>query len=203
MEASRAISSREIQGLIVWTTDVCDIPQEFSQTNLVIPGWDYDSVITELLNYYEPDNILDDRMITNPITLVQTDNTDGATEPNYKLWEIIPDPWCQIRDTITQACGMFMGMKLKCESLTTSIMSPGDFTIPHYHSGTIHALWYLSDTHLDDLVFYSIMDREFVPVSQVKIKPNDLVVFSGNIAHGTEDLIHDRLVIALTFKKSA
>jgi len=184
----------------VWTTDVCDIPEEFHTLNLTIPGWDYDTVLSELLKYYEPDNPLEDRMITNPLTVTQSGN---ETDLNYKLWEIIPDPWSQIRDTITDACGMFMGLKLECLSLTTSIMEPGDFTIPHYHSGTIHALWYLSDTVLDDLVFYSILDREFVPIEYVKIKPNDLVVFSGNIAHGTEDLTKKRLVIALTLRKKA
>ena len=184
----------------MWTTDVCDIPEEFHTLNLTIPDWDYDTVLSELLKYYEPDNPLEDRLITNPLTLTQSGN---ETDLNYKLWEIIPDPWIQIRDTITDACGMFMGTKLECLSLTTSIMEPGDFTIPHYHSGTIHALWYLSDSELDDLVFYAIMDREFVPVEYVKIKPNDLVVFSGNIAHGTEDLTQKRLVIALTLRKKA
>ena len=186
----------------MWSVDVCDIPHEYHITNLEIPAWNYQTLLSELERYYEPDNPVDDRMITNPLT-AEADQKDyeNTSKWNYKLWEIIPDPWTEICDTITRAVGMLTGNKMECLSLTTSIMEPGDYTIPHFHPGTIHALWYLSDTDLDDLVFYSFMDHEYVPVEYVKIKPNNLVVFSGNIAHGTEDLTQKRLVIALTLRK--
>ena len=179
--------------------DIVEIPHEIKKVSLTIPGWDYLSILTELDHIYEPNNPLDDRLITNPLA-PHGKEWNGA-ELIYKLWKLYPDPWQMITDTITHTVGMIEGYDVVCESLTTSIMEPGDFTIPHFHSGQIHAIWYLSDDVMDDLELYSLSNSEFIPIKSIPVTSGDLIVFSGNMAHGTTDLLHKRLLLALTFYK--
>lgn len=175
-------------------------PGLFFKTKLYLKDWNYESVSSALWDIYDPDNRIDNRLITNPITDHNLEPNREGTWYTYKLWELYPDPWTLIRDRITNTVNLLLGKDLECVEMTTSLMEPEDFTITHTHDDVIHAIWYLSDEELDDLILYSNTGFGDPKVhSRVPVESNDLLIFSGNTHHGTEDLSHKRCLIALSF----